>query len=659
MSETNNPASLSQYFEPPENYIGEFGWICGYSADSTFMNTALERFTGQTQSQRAWEGKIKIALMLDAGNEQITTSQVPGLTHLPVLGQHRKYKLMHAKVAILQFRRNEEWAIRLVVSTGNWTRQTAEESLDLAWSETVYSKDMKSADVMQIASDITAATELFNELLKDYSSSLLAINDQVKNDFISFNEKLVLISRKKGSAPRLVHTLKDSLLSQLPTAIKKHAAINNDGGSIKRNRIIMGSGFYETVNDGTKIPKAISEIVGALQNEELLTLDPYKDIFVNPDSCQGIANAYQILVDSGYSIFESLAPVNIFGDNSLRTLHAKFLLSCNYRKDSNNLNNAWIYLGSGNITEPGFLRSASRGGNIEAGIIDRLDGCVYTGNEGVVITDLLPIQWEKSLTDSSNLSSGSDMEEREDRFLPSPCEYVNFNLNKRILTLPESHDINDLEILDPIVNLPLEKENGSYLWRNDNSPRDVTITWECEGHTYRSIIPVVDSLGRIAATELPELQLADAWLQLASFPVAPEDINDGDDSTGEGGLVTKNKKVKFTEDSFEDYPIRKMMEIIENIADKQTKLAEADWRLWCERLKQTLIQAKDAPIVALFRSWELNPLSALYEVPFRPMYAEDSSSANGQLYETVLDLVSQEWGVNNMIGFQGKESSNG
>jgi hypothetical protein len=651
MSTSNKPASLSQYFEAPEGYVGEFGWVCGYSADSSFMNTALERFTGQAESQRAWEGKVKLVLMLDAGNKQITTSQVPGLIHLPVSKQNRNYRLMHAKVAILQFRKGEEWAVRLVVSTGNWTRQTVEESLDLAWSETVYRKDVESDSVVQLAADIAAASELLNELLKDYSMSLLKINDYIKNTYAAFNEKLNLLTSKGTGTPRFVHTLSESLLSQLPRSIKEHA------GSSKRNVITIGSGFYETVNDGSKVPKAISDIVDALQNEGLLTGEPYKEIFVNPDSCQGVANSYQELIDSNFLIYKSIAPESIFGENSSRTLHAKFLLGYNYRIDSSKLNNAWIYLGSGNITNPGFLRRAGSGGNIEAGIIDRLDGCVSNGNEGISITDLLPIQWEETLNDASCLFAGAKMEERKDQFLPCPCEYVNFELNKRVLTFPEYCDDIVLEILDPITNEPLERVNECYLWRNDDVPRDVTILWGSNDNESR-IIPVVDSLGRIAATELPELKLADAWLQLSSFPVPPDDLGDTVDSTSEDGLGSKSKNSKFTEEIVDVYPIRKMMETIENIADKQTKLSEADWGLWCERLKQTLIQAKGASIVEQFRSWELNPLSALYEVPFRPCYAEDNSSVNGKLYEGVLNAVSQEWGVINMIGFQGMESSN-
>ncbi len=647
MSDTNKPATLSQYFEPPEGYVGHFGWVCGYSADASFMNTALERFTGQTESQRAWEGKIKLILMLDGGNHQITTTQVPGLTHLPVLNGSRKYNLMHAKVALLKFKKADQWAIRLVVSTGNWTRQTAEKSLDLAWSETIYSKDLEGGEVFQLASDIGAANGLLNWLLDFYSTSLLEMSDQFIKDISSFKEKLNIVESKKSGTPRFVHTLHKSLLDQLVPTIKAHT------GSISRNSISIGSGFYESVSDSNKVPKAIEQIIVKLKTEKLLTSEPYKEIFVNPSSCQGVSTSFEALIDDGYSIYRSIAPSKIFGENSDRTLHAKFILGYSHRDNSKKLNNAWVYLGSGNITGPGFLRSAESNGNVEAGIIDRLDGCVLEGEGGHLITDLLPIQWGSKVEELEGLSFGSEMEEREAEFISSPVEYVVFDLNKRVLTLP-NHDASlNISILDPMTNEALGFSDGCFLWLNEDVPRSVSIEWIAENENMISVIPVVDSLGRIAATELPELRITDAWLQLASFPMPPDDMADDSESTGEMEWSAIGKKPKFSDDAIDAYPIRKMMEIIENIADKQTKLTELDWELWCERLKQSLIQAKSAPIVELFRSWELNPISALYEVPFRPSFAEDNTSSMGILYESVLDTVSEEWGVDNMIGFQG------
>ena len=50
------PLSLSAYFVPPTDCIGEFGLLTGYSADTHFFNDALDKFTQTIKSQRAYEG---------------------------------------------------------------------------------------------------------------------------------------------------------------------------------------------------------------------------------------------------------------------------------------------------------------------------------------------------------------------------------------------------------------------------------------------------------------------------------------------------------------------------------------------------------------------------------------------------------------------------
>ena len=37
---TEDPPALTQLFEPPDDHVGVFGWLCGYSADAHFLNAA-------------------------------------------------------------------------------------------------------------------------------------------------------------------------------------------------------------------------------------------------------------------------------------------------------------------------------------------------------------------------------------------------------------------------------------------------------------------------------------------------------------------------------------------------------------------------------------------------------------------------------------------
>jgi hypothetical protein len=84
------PDSLAQLFRPPEQHRGVFGWLCGYAADAGFLEDALERFSGLTQAQRAHQGRILLAVMLDPGTPQIAPAEAPGALHLPVKLAKRK-----------------------------------------------------------------------------------------------------------------------------------------------------------------------------------------------------------------------------------------------------------------------------------------------------------------------------------------------------------------------------------------------------------------------------------------------------------------------------------------------------------------------------------------------------------------------------------------
>ncbi|MNL74039.1 hypothetical protein D3C87_1995960 [compost metagenome] len=94
-----------------------------------------------------------------------------------------------------------------------------------------------------------------------------------------------------------------------------------------------------------------------------------------------------------------------------------------------------------------------------------------------------------------------------------------------------------------------------------------------------------------------------------------------------------------------------MMELIENIAEKQTAIDRRDWEPWCRRLEQTLIRMKDSGPVAYFQMQQaprLNPLSPLRVAPFRPAFAETADTPEGRLYEEVLKRIEASWGVEDM-----------
>jgi hypothetical protein len=665
-SETFRPPSLAQHFDAPEDYTGHFGWLCGYSADALFLDDAAERFTRLTRSQRAHQGRIALAVLLDPGNPPIPLQDSPGVAHLPIIDHAKKpFRLLHAKVALLGFRQQEnhsQWQLRLLVSTGNWTRQTLEESLDLVWRIDIASESLSHPDteIQQDCADIKSAWSLLAWIQQLFDTRLLNVsaNGHLSDTMIAQQQvsRWIAVCLKKAiGKPRAFDNRSKSLLAQLPEKIKAC-------GEMKRNYLAMGSGFYEASAEHGKPPVVPLAIVEALRNTNLLTsklVDVEKsnglptkrgvDIYVNSLACQAIATAVEPLQKQGMTIRPVAIPPSVFGEGVPRTLHAKFLFSANYRDNSNACTSAWVYLGSGNLTRPGFANKMSAStGNLEAGVVFAPNSLYWKENKTTqghqVVTSLLPIQWDDEIGDATSLSVGSGMEQRDAIYIAPPVAWLTWHEADGVRELrAEEPSGTEFEVLDSAGIACLKTQTGIQ-W-HEVQPRQVRIQWQANEQQIESQIPVVDQYGRIAATQLPTIDIDEAWWQLADFPLPPDE-DGGDDGCdeNEGNAKSKRRSVPTT-----SYPIRQMMELVESIAAKQTGIDEMDWVLWCNRLEQTLGQAADSASVKYFRDkLELNPLSPLRHRSFRPSFAENSDSESGKLYDETLVRIEENWNVNEL-----------
>ncbi len=637
--------SLAQHFDTPDDYVGRFGWLCGYSADALFMNDAAERFTHATENQRASLGRISLALMLDPGNPAISLLDTPGVAHLPFDSKNNSkmpFKLLHAKVALLGFHHQENperWHLRLLVSTGNWTKQTLEESLDLVWRLDITSEALNSSskEALQNCADIKAAWCFFEWLQKYFNTEILSIQSancesETEQAVLSTKNWINRCVRKAQGAPRFLDNRKQSLLAQITRKIKT-------GKSSKRNYLAMGSGFYESSSKLGEAPKVPLKIIQTLRKADLLTDSAELAIYVNPRSCQAIASALDSLNSKGISVYPANTPAAVFGDKVQRTLHAKFLFSC--RKNSNKCSSSWVYLGSGNLTHPGFDNVMSTSsGNLESGVIFFPDSLNWND-----VTKLLPIQGSEQIENAQQLEAGGDMEQRDVAYIAPPITWLLWYEEKHLIELrPAGSNIESVEVLRSSGNTCPKTKTG-FLW-NDDRPREVCIRWQHDKATQEAKIPIVDKYGRIAAAELTALSLEAAWWQLATFPM-PADITD-EDTDDADAIKNTNRKGKNSKPTI-SYPVRQMMELIENIAAKQITINELDWNTWCVRLEQTLSQAKDSSLVQYFReNLQLNPLSPLRYAAFRPSFAESNDSKQGKLYDDILKKIEEDWKVNKL-----------
>lgn len=658
--------SLAQHFDAPEGYLGHFGWMCGYSADATFLNDAAERFTRLTPAQRTHLGRISLGVFLDPGNPAISLLDAPGVAHLPILDvTERPFRLLHAKVSLLGFRHTERcdrWRLRLIVSTGNWTRQTLEESLDLVWRIDVDSEMQTDSDsgTLQAFANIKAAHGLLSWMEGYFDTRLLSATpqgkfDETKHTRDQFEDWVRSCSEKAKGLPQFFDNRNNSLLDQLPKKIKAC------GNGVARNYLAMGSGFYETAVDQDRMPAVPGSIIHTLKSASLLTRNPAVDLFVNPQACQAIATSVTALNEQGLTTRPAAQPSSVFGTGHPRSLHAKFLFSANYRENSSACNSAWIYLGSGNLTGPGFAeRMSASAGNLEAGVVFAPPQLYWEEEQGIeawqVVTNLLPIQWDEDFDDSPNqLQPGAGMEPRGPSYIAPPVAWLNWweDAKGNELRVPEpvSDDFPSNFVVLDSTGSECQRSDSGFQWCN-LQPRQVRCRWRAGDEHQEGDLPVVDGLGRIAAAQLPNIGLEEAFWQLADFPLPPEVDEDDGDSGERDEPGNRSPRGKRTESA--SYPIRQMMELIESIADKQTEISNMDWNLWCHRLEKTLGQAKECPVVKTFRELGLNPLSPLKQAAFRPKFAETGAPPEGQLYESTLARIEKAWGVDHLKSIGGQ-----
>jgi hypothetical protein len=299
-------------------------------------------------------------------------------------------------------------------------------------------------------------------------------------------------------------------------------------------------------------------------------------------------------------------------------------------------------LGSGNLTNPGFANAAHRErGNLEAGVVTSVEGVRWAE-----LADRLPMD---ELNGSSSLAveqvaQGLEMEERPDAFSAAPVSFLQARREGESCWLvAPSEPVLPFAVLQPTGEPSVYEPGRGCSW-SGTPPRQVRVRWSELGRTWEADVPVVDEFGRIAGLVLQKLNLDDAWSQLADFPLPPpdEDLLDRDDgpSTEESAVRTAATGAPSSR-----YATREIMTLVENIATLQERLDASDWRAWCRRFEQTLTLARESEGAQLCRAFSMNLLSPLRRAEFRPTFAEDASTTEGQLYEEALRNVELAWGV--------------
>jgi len=632
--------SLLQYFEPPAEFIGYLGLVCGYDAADECARNMVERFCNLAM----WspQGFQPLVFMVDASSGFKSCPEDGWLRLYQKHNYQRPYRMLHAKVALLAFQsinNPAHWRIRLLVSTGNWTNQTVNDSLDLMWSVEVDSLTLGDATA---CADIKAAwkmmrwlSELHNTSILKYTSdtSRISVNAERWKNYCSWLDH---VGKKASGQPRFFDNRQESLLAQLPTQIKEHAK----GG--RRSYLAMGSGFFES-SKSVSVPDVLQKIVETLQADCGLLKSAEVEIIVNELSCQGIAHSKDKVIEKKWMIS---CPVHKLEPH--RTLHAKFLFSAYDDGEKPHFClKPWVYLGSGNLTHPGFASKMSRsGGNLEAGVVFHPGKLTwYPNKDYACISEFLPISWPRTAANLENLANGADFPDKGEDY---PAPPVSFALWQGPgLRLPVQEDPSVPCQIIASDKKPCVEQDGLFIWPASR-PSKVDICWYEDGARQFATVPVIDEFGNVGAIPAPAQSIAEALDRLGDFPLlsCPDDPeNEGDDNTpdgsGEGGSRSAAPAAPAV-----PYPVRTIMSLVERIAEKQTSLTEAEWPRWCMQLEQTFVAMKDNnDVAAIVAQLNINPLQALYAAPFRPSFAEHADTEASKMYEHTIAAIESAWGL--------------
>ena len=268
------------------------------------------------------------------------------------------------------------------------------------------------------------------------------------------------------------------------------------------------------------------------------------------------------------------------------------------------------------------------------------------------MTNLLPLQWKTDFDQESEpLVAGSEMPDPETQYFAPPAAYFFWKPGESGGWLKTNEEITQpFDLLDASDRpCPHDPVNG-HRW-NGTTPRQIQLRWLVDGQERRAWVPVIDEYGRLAATVLPSIDLEEAWSQLANFPMPPDEEALFPDPSTESNCSTAEQIESQSPTA--RYPVREMMQLIENIAAKQTSISKADWATWCIRLEHCLTQAKESRVLLKFRNLNLNPLSPLWQPPFRPDFADSNETDEGRSYESVIERVERAWDVGGLSKLEG------
>jgi len=603
--------SLLELFTPPKGERGVFGLMCGLSADEYFMDAAMERFSDLSSSQRRQHGRLFALLCLDARSRPMQL--LAGVYGPWAIGSiWAKIGLMHAKVALLGFGESSAGKAdyyRLIVSTGNWTKEAVNKSINLAW---FCDYDTRNREPQrQSAADIIKSAMFWQRLLGvgRMGSSYYQIDDVVNEQHVKPFLNTIsgqIIKPKRGYKSQFI----SNLLPDQKGERTENFALDSIGGQVinhlssdkkRRNLIICGSGFFEMTGKNktklrarTKEPTVLSDLITELKRR-ILTSDPFKWLVINTKTSGAVG---QWIKGSdpdafGWELRRPLHP-DVKAVRQPYPFHAKYVFVGNWNAS---ITNGRIYIGSGNLSRQGFTLGLEYGGNIEAGVVintaryDRKELCFLLGVDHQ--NDLQPdeilleeLQGEDSEQDGTEIHASppvmSFVFETETKKLT--FRRVDSTWTNLVLTFQEGHkEVLSKDQTEVIVSeVTVDFSTG------------IKLTAERDGQSTEWVMPVFNREGMFCPPPRQPKTGHEIIEALVAFPryVEEDDEDDGlDVPDGEESSRASSPKDEASElrKALDKFPLHLGTTLIETVAEQNQQVTIGQMPDWIEHLRRTLI----------------------------------------------------------------------
>lgn len=632
--------TLLDVFAPPENYRGEACLIVGFAADAAFLEEAMLQFTGQASTSRAYDAALLGLVFLDPRQDPAMTVPVPGLVR-PALRSRAwgtRKGLLHAKLLWLVFRHatTDEVLVRIVVSTGNWTKSGAERLLDLVWlTECCPLQAVQAKTMLQEAADCQAAAAFLRRVADHFC---VATVDPYRRLFEGALRHVDAVTGLKLPASRLIDSLDVPLGQRVKERLQRH----------RPDFVLAGSGFFEQpalTDDGT--PEE-PEVLAFLEGLTTGVRRHRHVLVVNPRCAGAVAGWHAASLPTARRWNVHAAATTLAND--IRSLHAKFALFAQVAgkaplQRGARYAHAVLYLGSGNLSRQGFLSSwRDRNGNIELGVLIDLAADLTTDG----LRAALPIGGE--IAAAAPLDVGDQEPELQAVPLPPAVVAVLGDMEGRwhpqwseapvetCLRLGEcTYSVGPAM---PFVHDPALTAVSSAAVRTGTTP---TESWVG--------IPVIDATGGVCRQPFTTMQFDELLLGLSDWKNMIEDSEASqdleEDETGPAQPPAPAPKGSASGGERDHFPISRAAMLIEQIAQVHDGLALHEVPAWLRRLEALLTEALDVSLLCAWRRLDIDFLTCLSESAFCPACLADPQTADALAlhadYLNVLARVRARW----------------